>query len=530
MSETSVAGNLSRYFTGIMESMNDAIAVVDSDLNVVFANESFYEIADWTDGEGAGPVASGAAHFIRSDTDLIRIIQSLFRGKEGPSESELRLENRSGIRRSFSVHLHRLFSEGAMNPLVLLSLRDTSALPLLIERLQQEMEACSLAMDELQDSDNRFRILIETMNDGLAVRDKHGVLTYVNTKICEMLGLPRDEIIGRAAFDFLDRENQQTLIEQIAKREEGLTDSYELNFTNRNGRKIHALMSPKPIYDSSGQVRGAFAIVTDITERKHMETALRESERKLRVLSGHLMTAQETEREHIARELHDELGQDLAVLKYQMRFIEKRLRKDQKPLKEACLDMLQHIDQLVENVRRISRNLGLHNLQHLGLTASLRKVAEDFGKRCMIPIELDTINIDNLMSQEAATNLYRIFQETLTNIGKHARATQVTIKVTENHGILCFSVVDNGVGFNVPETKTEFSKTSGMGLTTMEERAKMVGGSLEIKSGKGEGTFVSLSIPLNGGQVSAQPPNNSGRRSPIDPTGHQEDNRGQAGA
>ncbi|MHC1726828.1 MAG: sensor histidine kinase [Syntrophobacteraceae bacterium] len=161
----------------------------------------------------------------------------------------------------------------------------------------------------------------------------------------------------------------------------------------------------------------------------------------------------------------DELGQDLTVLKYQMRFIEKRLRKDQKVLRDACADTLQHIDDLVENIRRISRNLSPYNLQQLGLTASIQLIATEFSKHTSTEVSLDIENIDDLLSRENGT-------------------------------VRC-SVRDDGIGFSVADARIGISQTSGIGLATMEERARMIGGSLEIGSQKGEGTRILLRIPIH---------------------------------
>lgn len=484
---------LTLYYQSILDSAHEALAVVDSRLHVVVANRRFRETVDMeicADDDSLEPRTSLLVH-----PELSRLLEESFSGENGAEQQTLDLSMPALGTRKMSVHSQLLSNPGS-SPLALVVMEDVTDLVEIREQLRQEIAGCHWAKEELLDSGRRFRMLVETMNDGLALRDEHGRLTYVNNRLCEILDFERDEIIGHPVTDFLDEENRAVYAEQISRRERGSHDPYEMKWLRKDGSGVHTLMSPRPVYDTEGRIRGSFAIVTDITARKNIETALRESEKKLRMLSNHLLLAQEQEREHISRELHDELGQDLTVLKYQMRFIQKRLRKDQKVLNDACTDTLQHIDDLVENIRRISRNLSPYNLQQLGLTASIELIASEFSKHASTEVVQAIENIDGLLSQEAERSIYRIFQEALTNIGKHSGATTVWLSVFRKDGAITCSVRDNGTGFSVAEAGSGISQTSGIGLATMEERARMIGGLFEISSRKGEGTRILLRIPV----------------------------------
>lgn len=484
---------LTLYYQSILDSAHEALAVVDSRLHVVVANRRFREIVDMgiCDDESLEPRTSLLAH-----PELSRLLEKSFAGRNGAEEQTLDLNTPALGARKMSVRSQLLTNPKGGSPLSLVVMEDVTDLIEIREQLRQEIAGCHWAKEELLDSGRRFRMLVETMNDGLALRDEHGRLTYVNNRLCEILDFERDEIIGHPVTDFLDEENRAVYAEQISRRERGSHDPYEMKWLRKDGSGVYTLMSPRPVYDAEGRIRGSFAIVTDITARKNIETALRESEKKLRMLSNHLLLAQEQEREHISRELHDELGQDLTVLKYQMRFIQKRLRKDQKVLSDACTDTLQHIDDLVENIRRISRNLSPYNLQQLGLTASIELIATEFSRHASTEVVQAIENIDGLLSQEAERSIYRIFQEALTNIGKHSGATTVWLSVSRKGGAITCSVRDNGTGFSVAEAGSGISQTSGIGLATMEERARMIGGLFEITSRKGEGTRIVLRVPV----------------------------------
>lgn len=142
-----------------------------------------------------------------------------------------------------------------------------------------------LAENALRASENRYRILVETMYDGLGIQDENGLFTYVNKRFCDILGYPYDEIIGYPVVDFLDESNRKTLEEQLNRRKQGLLNNYELTWKQKNGAEVHTIISPNILLDNDDQVKGFFAVITDITDRKQSEKALRDSEEKFRDLA-----------------------------------------------------------------------------------------------------------------------------------------------------------------------------------------------------------------------------------------------------
>jgi two-component system sensor histidine kinase UhpB len=369
-----------------------------------------------------------------------------------------------------------------------------------IRQVEPEAQGCLWLEKEIRNREEQYRILIETMNEGVVIRDAKGLISFVNERFCTLVGYSREELIGRPAEDFLDEENRKVLKEQIARRIKGEQENYDLTLTAKDGREIHTIVSPKPIFDSEGHFRGSFAAIADITRLKKVEAELRESEKRLRLLSSHLLRAQEEEAARISRELHDELGQDLTLLKYQTRFISRKIRKDQGSLKEACEDALQRLDESMEKIRRISRELSPYAIRHLGLTASLRHLLEDFAKHTGTRISLQIANIDTLFPAEAQINLYRIFREALTNIAKHSGADRINAGIVhQNNNVSCW-VEDNGKGFDHQDEKAKSLTHMGLGLITMEERAKILGGAFAIESREGAGTRVTLNIPLDTGE------------------------------
>lgn len=249
--------------------------------------------------------------------------------------------------------------------------------------------------------------------------------------------------------------------------------------------------------DEIGELATAF---NRMTERRQMvEEDLVESERRLQVLSAHILEAQETERKRLAVEMHDELGQSLSLLKLQLSAIQRKLRADQAHLVEECRESLVYLDNVIENVRRISRDLSPSILEDLGIAAALRRLVEDFSKHHGIETSFNVENITMLFSQQTQIHIYRIFQEVLTNIGKHSQATNVSVTIMRENGSVSFIVEDNGKGFDLEDVLSTSSADRGMGMAAIEKRALMIRSSLDIGSQVGRGTAISFSVPIEQG-------------------------------
>jgi len=262
-----------------------------------------------------------------------------------------------------------------------------------------------------------------------------------------------------------------------------------------DGKPVWSEIIATPIKDKDGNVTAALELVLPVTERKKAEEALQESEKQLRVLSSQLLTVQETEKRRISRELHDELGQALALLKLQMRHIEKGLQADQTALRKECEHTRLYIDQAMENVRRISRDLSPCLLEDLGLSAALKHLIENVAEDYDVTLSIDAVDVDHLFSREAQVLIYRIFQEALTNIVRYAEATEISFAIARREEGIFFLVEDNGRGFDVNEVRGKDPAQKGMGLTTMQQRAKMLGGILEVSSRKGNGSRIMFTAP-----------------------------------
>ena len=257
------------------------------------------------------------------------------------------------------------------------------------------------------------------------------------------------------------------------------------------------LVTKFPIPDRDGRPALIGAVGLDITMRRRAEEALRESEQRLRFLTSQLLSAQERERKRISMELHDELGQSLAVLKLQIRAIERGLGEDQQDLKEGCVELLLYLDGVIDDIRRLSRDLSPSILEDLGLQSALKYLINEFSKHYTVGHAFEVEDLDQLFPSEAQIIIYRIFQECLTNISKHAGATEVSIAVKEDDGLIFLVIEDNGAGFDPALVLARRAAGRGLGLAALDERARMLGGTLEIRSQPGAGTRITCVIPVD---------------------------------
>ena len=231
---------------------------------------------------------------------------------------------------------------------------------------------------------------------------------------------------------------------------------------------------------------------------KQPKSSSLDAEKQLRYLSSQIIAAQEIERKRISRELHDELGQALSLIKFKLRFIRKHLHKNQSPLKQECEDTLAFIDQVIENVRRLSRDLSPTVLDDLGLTAAIRWLIHNLKiKEKNIHVLSDIMYIDHFFPQDSYINIYRIIQEALTNIGEHAEAKNISLIIKNQKDTIFFSIEDDGIGFNLNKALKKITIERGLGLASMAERVQMLGGYFNILSKKGKGTRIQFKIPFN---------------------------------
>jgi signal transduction histidine kinase len=231
--------------------------------------------------------------------------------------------------------------------------------------------------------------------------------------------------------------------------------------------------------------------VAALTERKRTEEDLRTSHEQLRELSVHLQSAIEEERKQIAREIHDELGQELSLLQLELGLVENRLFKNQRVLCKKVRSMSKLIDSIVQSVQRISSNLRPALLDNLGIVAAVDWQAKEFQRRTKIQCESRIDSPEIILNQERSTALFRILQETLTNVARHSKATKVRIELKKNTDAVELTIRDNGIGISAQNV----ANPKSFGLIGMRERIRQVGGEIDFSGKRGKGTLVTVTVP-----------------------------------
>jgi signal transduction histidine kinase/CheY-like chemotaxis protein len=235
--------------------------------------------------------------------------------------------------------------------------------------------------------------------------------------------------------------------------------------------------------------------IQDITKRKQAEEALHLSEENLRYLASQLLKAQERERLRIAHELHDDLGQSLLLLKLQLSGITRELPPERQEYRQQCLNSIDSVQDIIDSVRRLSQDLIPPTLKEIGLRAAINDLLDDFCRHHDIACSLDVDDIKGLFSPNTELIIYRILQESLTNVGKYSQATQVSVSIKRKDRQVWFSVEDDGIGFELDQVLTRRGRNRGLGLASMEERARMMGGTFHLWSKPDTGTKIHIIVP-----------------------------------
>lgn len=318
------------------------------------------------------------------------------------------------------------------------------------------------------------------------IKDKAGRYTLVNTRYEELFEVSNTEIRGQTDYDILPKpvaEQFRSSDAQVLKEARSL--QVEEHIQQSDG--LHIYLAVKfPIYDESGAISGVCGILNDITAVKKAQTQLRR-------LSGSIMANQEKERSAIARELHDELGQVLTALRMDSVWMHERLKAKDPASAERAATMCRLIDKNIEDVRGMAFRLRPGVLDDLGLVDALEWYTADFERRTEIACFFEHENVPRL-NETVSTAAYRIAQEALTNVARHAGAGRVEVVLKTNNGLLTLAVIDDGQGFDA----LHLSESEGLGVAGMRERATLVGGSLDVQAQPQKGTRVSFEVPIDG--------------------------------
>ncbi len=343
----------------------------------------------------------------------------------------------------------------------------------------------------LHESEEKYRNLVERANDGIVII-QDGIMKYLNPRLAEMGGYTIEEISGTPFTEYLHPAERPTVIDRYHRRMSGedVEPVYETVLKGKKGSAINVEINAS-IISYEGKPAD-LVLVRDITERKLAEEQLKASRQQLRSLSAHLQSVREEERTNLARDIHDELGQLLTALKIDLSRLAKEFPPDQKSFLEKTRSMSSLVDMTIQKVKSISTELRPGLLDDFGLVAAMEWQAGEFQKLTGISIEISTKPEDIVLDRDRSTVLFRIFQELLTNVTRHADATKVRVSLIEEADKIVLTLEDNGRGI----TREQISDPRSFGLLGIRERVRSWQGEFRINGIPGKGTTAVISIPL----------------------------------
>jgi PAS domain S-box-containing protein len=346
---------------------------------------------------------------------------------------------------------------------------------------------------QLDASEQRYHMLIEGVKDyAIFLLTPNGDVASWNLGAERIKGYQAEEIIGRHFSCFYPEEDihankpeQQLKVAISEGRAED--EGWRLR---KNGSRFWADAVITPLWSNTGQLQGFSKIVRDITER-------RRAEENLRKLSGQLLQAQDEERRRLARELHDSAGQIAAALNMKLSALQSETGNINPHARSLVKDSLSLVDDLSKEVRTVSHLLHPPLLDELGLSSALRNYVKGFAERSNIKVDLEIAADVGRLSRESETAIFRVVQESLTNIHRHSGSSVASIRVSRTEGAVCVEVTDKGKGIPAgKQLEMRSDGKAGVGIRGMQERLRQLGGVLEIQS-HGAGTVVLARLPIH---------------------------------
>ena len=472
--------NIDLLFGQLWEISVDGMRLIDEDGKILLVNDAFCKIFQMEREEALGKPFS----IVYADDEQEKALKAYQRDIRN-NELKTLFERENTLWNGKKSWLE--FSNS------FLTLPDGSKLTLSIIKDISKRKNSEL---ELRESESKFKMLFNNANDAVFVTQlsnekSYGDFIEVNEVACRRLGYTKEEFLQLSPSAIV---SQKSIIEFNLRTEQLLKDGhviYDIVHRAKDRKLIPVeVNSHLFIYNDKPTV---LSIARDITERKQAEEKLKRTSKLLRELATHLQSIREEERTMIAQEIHDELGQVLTALKIQVSLLANKLDKNQQPLKEKINSLSDMIDASVESVQKISSKLRPGILDELGLIAAIEWQTEEFEKMTNIKCSLVLPGEELLLEKNKSTAIFRIFQEALTNIARHAKATQTSISLLQHQSIIYLEIQDNGRGI----TQEQEKDFNSLGIHGMKERAMVFNGQVYVEGITGKGTIVKVEIPID---------------------------------
>jgi PAS domain S-box-containing protein len=357
-----------------------------------------------------------------------------------------------------------------------------------VKKLEKEAIGCKQVEEELRRSEEKYKTLTTSSLTGIFIH-QDGRFVFVNDRFATMHGYTTEELLGMEYKALIHPDYREVIAERVAKRLKGevVPYHYEVQRLKKDGETIWCEMIVAAI-----EYRGKPAImgnIVNITKRK-------QAEEHVRTLTQQLMKAQENERQRIARYLHDNVAQDLSLLRIGWETLFDGRPSVSVNIRQKLLELSKILKRSIAAVRDIAYDLHPPGLDQLGLVRTVYQYCEEFAEKNRIKINFFAAGMDDLsISFDTEINLYRIIQEALWNTKKHADAVSVTLKIVASFPHIILRIEDDGKGFDINDRMVSAVKEKCLGLRSMEERVGLLNGKMKIQSRPTEGTKIFIEVP-----------------------------------
>lgn len=351
-------------------------------------------------------------------------------------------------------------------------------------------------VEVLRESEARFRTIFESATIGIALIDMEGLLQETSPALQEMLGYNRDEFHNMVFFNFAHPDDAAQSLKLFRELAAGKRDSYQMDnrYLHKDGRLVWGRLTVSVVQYPVGRSPFAIAMVEDINERKQAEEEIRAYQERLRSLASEISLIEEQERRSLATDLHDHIGQVLALA--QIKMGELRETAAATPMAGTVDEVRQLIEQTIKATRSLTFELSPPILYEFGFEAAVEWFGEHLQEQYNLQVEVTKDNQPKFMGNETQVLLYKTVRELMINVAKHAQARRLKVSIAREGENLLVEVADDGVGFDPVQIDLQSGRTRSFGLFSVRERLRRIGGCLEVKSEIGRGTKILLKAPI----------------------------------
>jgi PAS domain S-box-containing protein len=341
-----------------------------------------------------------------------------------------------------------------------------------------------LSRQKIEANEKKFRQIVETAQEGIWMIDENNTTIFVNRKMCDILEYEEEEMLGKSNLFFKEEEEQKIALQHIERRKKGIKETHEAKFVTKSGRRICTQVSTNAVLDKDGMYKGALAMITDITEKKELQQQLvNEKINKQKQITRATLEAQEKERNYLGGELHDNINQILAAVKLQLSYSLENLTAD----KTVLVNAQKNVELAMEEIRNLSQKLVTHRFGEELFVPLVKNLVLQLFAPGMVTMNI--AHFDESIANEIKLTLYRIIQEHLNNIIKHAGAQHITLSICSNTASISVMIEDDGIGFNLNQNR------NGVGLTNIYNRAESYNGTITITTEPGKGCKLKAVLP-----------------------------------